>query len=110
MIRVHDVILSEDIATAKFACNITLCRGACCVIADAGAPDKKEEIPVLNKAWKIVEDRVSADANRRVEERGVVFGRDRTGYEMSCVDSGGWVFVEKDENGVATCAIQSASF
>lgn len=110
MIRVHDVIFSEDIATAKFACNISLCKGACCVIGDAGAPVKKEEIPVLNKAWKIVKDRLSTDAVRRVEERGVVFGSDRTGYEISCVDSGECVFVEKDENGVATCAIQSAYF
>lgn len=110
MIRVHDVIFSEDIATAKFACDITLCKGACCVIGDAGAPVKKEEIPVLNKAFNVVKEHLSEEALKRVEERGVVFGSDETGYEISCVDSGECIFVQKDENNVATCAIQSAYY
>src|SRR5690625_7791375 len=98
MIRVHDVILSEDIATVKFACNITLCKGACCVIGDAGAPVKKEDIPVLNKAWKIVKDRLSADANRRVEERGEVCGSEATENNISCVDRDGGVCLWKEKN------------
>ena len=58
MIRVQDVILSEDIATAKFVCDITKCKGACCVVGDAGAPVDREEIPVLNKAFKELKDKL----------------------------------------------------
>ena len=48
----HGGFQTEDIATAKFACDITKCKGACCVVGDAGAPVDREEIPVLNKAFK----------------------------------------------------------
>ncbi|MCC5942387.1 MAG: DUF3109 family protein [Balneolaceae bacterium] len=110
MIRVHDVILSEDIATAKFACNLSRCKGACCVVGDAGAPVSKEEIPVLRKAFKELKSELNPEAIRVAEEKGVVQGDSNSGYEISCIDSGECIFVQKDDAGVATCAIQSAYY
>jgi hypothetical protein len=110
MIRVQDVILSEDIATAKFACDITKCKGACCVVGDAGAPVDRDEIPVLNKAFKQLRDRLDKEALQVVEQKGVVQGDTKRGFEISCIESGECIFVEKMENGVATCAIQNAYY
>lgn len=110
MIRVEDVILSEDIATAKFACNISLCKGACCVVGDAGAPVNKSEIPVLRKAFEQLKERLDPVAVKKAEKEGVVLGDSENGYEINCVDSGECIFVEKDHRGVATCAIQNAYY
>lgn len=110
MIRVHDVILSEDIATARFACNLSRCKGACCVVGDAGAPVSKDEIPVLRKAFKELKGELHPEAVRVAEEKGVVQGNAKSGYEISCIGSGECIFVQKDKAGVATCAIQSAYF
>ncbi len=110
MIRVHDVILSEDIATARFACNLSRCKGACCVVGDAGAPVSKDEIPVLRKAFKELKGELDPEAVRVAEEKGVVQGNAKSGYEISCIGSGECIFVQKDKAGVATCAIQSAYF
>lgn len=110
MIKVQHVILSEDIATAKFACNISRCKGACCVVGDAGAPVNKNEIPVLRKAFKKLKNQLDPRAVEVVNKKGVVQGDNTSGYEISCIDSGECVFVQKDENGVATCAIQNAYY
>lgn len=110
MIRVQDVILSEDIATAKFACNISRCKGACCVIGDAGAPVSKEEIPVLKKAFNELKSQLAPEAVKTAERDGVVLGNQKDGYELNCIDTGECIFVQKDENGVATCAIQNAYY
>jgi hypothetical protein len=110
MIRVHDVILSEDIATAKFACNISVCKGACCVIGDAGAPVSKEEIPVLRKAFRQLRRELAPEAVEVAENQGVVQGDSEKGYEISCIESGECIFVQKNEKGVATCAIQNAYY
>jgi len=110
MIRVHDVILSEDIATAKFACDISKCKGACCVIGDAGAPVDKKEIPVLRKAFRELKGKLNSEAVKVVEKKGVVQANSNGGYEISCIESGECVFVQKDENGVATCSIQHAFY
>ena len=110
MIRVQNVILSEDIATAKFACNLSRCKGACCVVGDAGAPVSKNEIPVLHKAFRELRDELDPEAVEVAERDGVVQGNSRNGYEISCIESRECIFVKKDENGVAACAIQSAYY
>ncbi len=110
MFRVDDVILSEDIATSKFACNITLCKGACCVVGDAGAPVSKDEIPILRKAYRKLKDRLAPKAVEIVEKEGVIKGDSESGHEINCVDNQECIFVQKDKNGVATCAIQNAYY
>ena len=110
MIRVQDVILSEEIATAKFACNISKCKGACCVVGDAGAPVSKDEIPILRKAFRKLKSRLDSEAVQKAEDEGVVLGNSEDGYEINCIDSGECIFVEKNEDGVATCAIQNAYY
>lgn len=110
MIRVQNVILSEEIATAKFACNLSRCKGACCVIGDAGAPVSKNEIPVLHKAFRELKGELHPEAVEVAERDGVVQGNSKNGYEISCIDSGECIFVQKDKNGAATCAIQSAYY
>lgn len=110
MIRVQDVILSEDIATAKFSCNISLCKGACCVVGDAGAPVNKNEIPILRKAFRELKNGLDAEAVDVAERDGVVQGNSEKGYEISCIGSGECIFVQKDKNGAATCAIQNAYY
>lgn len=110
MIRVRDVILSEDIATAKFACNISRCKGACCVIGDAGAPVHKNEIPALRKAFNLLKDELDPKAVETAETQGVVSGNTEKGYEINCVDTGECIFVQRDQNGAAVCAIQNAFF
>jgi len=110
MIRVRDVILSEGIATAKFACNISRCKGACCVIGDAGAPVSKQEIPVLRKAFRKLKDKLSPEAVKVGNEIGVIQGDSENGFEISCVDTGECIFVQKNKNGEATCTIQNAYY
>jgi len=44
MFKVENTILADDIATAKFSCDLSRCKGACCVVGDAGAPVVKSEI------------------------------------------------------------------
>lgn len=108
MIRVQNVILSEDIATAKFACDLPRCKGACCVIGDAGAPVGKHEIPVLRKAFRRLKNELDSEAGEVAERVGVVQGSSKSGYEITCIKSGECIFVKKDEDGIAKCAIQTA--
>jgi hypothetical protein len=110
MIKVGDIILSDDIATQKFACDTPICKGACCVVGDAGAPVSKDEIPVLHKAYHTLKDELRPEAIAVAEKDGVVIGSKEKGYEISCVDSAECIFVNYDEQDVAYCTIQKAFF
>jgi hypothetical protein len=38
MIAIDNVLLSDEIVSEQFVCDLTKCKGACCVDGDAGAP------------------------------------------------------------------------
>ncbi len=107
MFFVRDTILSDDIATYKFACDLGRCKGACCVVGDAGAPVKGSELPVLRRAWDQLKGRLRPEAVAVVESEGL-YKNNGQGYELSCTDGAECVFVVYDEHRVATCAIQQA--
>ena len=110
MFKVRNTILSDDIATAKFACDLPRCKGACCVIGDAGAPVSKDEIPVLHKAYRMLKDELMPESVEVAERDGVVIGSEKAGYEISTIRTEECIFVKYDENEVAYCAIQKAYF
>jgi hypothetical protein len=47
MFQLGKTIVSEDILSKDFVCNLTACKGACCVNGDAGAPLSLEETTIL---------------------------------------------------------------
>ena len=47
MIQVEDKIIALDIFKKHFVCDLNLCKGACCVEGDAGAPLTKDEEIIL---------------------------------------------------------------
>ena len=110
MIKVGDIILSDDIATKKFSCDLPKCKGACCVVGDAGAPVSREEIPVLHKAYRELKNELRPESIEIAENDGVVIGTKEKGYEISCVNGAECIFVNYDEQDVAYCTIQKAYF
>ena len=38
MFQLQKTIVSEEILEKDFVCNLSACKGACCVDGDAGAP------------------------------------------------------------------------
>ena len=51
MVQVEDKIVSFDIFEKQFVCDLSACKGACCVDGDAGAPLTYEELDVLSKIF-----------------------------------------------------------
>lgn len=107
MFRVEDTILSDDIATAQFACDLPKCKGACCVVGDAGAPVAEKEVPKLEAAFALLKDELHPLARKTVENHGLV-QESQDGLELSCRDNEECVFVSYGEDDVAYCAIQKA--
>ena len=107
MFEVQNTILSEDIATASFACDLPRCKGACCVVGDAGAPVSEDEIPELEKAYELLKDELHPRARKTVEENNLI-QQTSDAQRISCRDSEECVFVLYGDDDVAYCAIQKA--
>lgn len=108
MIFVEDVVVSDDIPLARFVCHTGACKGACCVVGSAGAPVTDAEIPVLNKAWRLLKDELPQAAREAVVEKGLVRPSPDGDHELTTVGDAECVFVKRSADGVAVCAIQEA--
>ena len=54
IIQVGDVLVSPDVFTECFCCDLDACHGACCVEGDAGAPVTLDEIAAMEDSLDTV--------------------------------------------------------
>lgn len=73
MLQVGDTIVSADCITEKFCCDLSVCRGICCIEGEAGAPVTVEEIAQIENALPAVKDKLSRAALKTIERQGVAY-------------------------------------
>ena len=78
IIQIGDVLVSEDVVCEFFACDYPVCKGACCIVGDSGAPLEEEEIPALERDYPSFCSLMS-DAGRTAAESSGFFAVDREG-------------------------------
>ena len=71
ILQVGDVLISPDILTEQFCCDLEACGGQCCVEGEAGAPVTLEEIDHLEEVLAEVWDDLSPKARAVINREGV---------------------------------------
>ena len=84
ILQVGDVLLSPDIITEYFACDIAKCGGRCCEEGDAGAPVTMEEIAEIEEQLDELWPRLSASAQAAIDKGGVAYA-DPEGELVTCI-------------------------
>lgn len=107
IIQVGDVLVSPDIITEKFCCDLDKCKGECCVEGDAGAPLTMDEIAGIEDALDIVWNDMSASAQAVVDKQGVAYN-DRDGDLVTSIVNGKDCVFTCYENGCCLCALERA--
>ena len=73
IIQVGDVLVSPDIFTEKFCCDLAKCKGRCCIEGDAGAPVTLDEIALMEENVEAVWPDLSASAQAVIDRQGVAY-------------------------------------
>ena len=107
LIEIGDILVSEEVVTEFFACDYAKCRGCCCIIGEAGAPLKEEELEQLEAAYPVYSPLMRAEGRRTIEEKGF-FEVDRDGDLVTPVVPGSeeCAYCHFDEAGNCFCAIE----
>ena len=108
ILEIDNVLVSSDIITEKFCCDLSKCRGICCVEGDAGAPVTLDEIAGIEDSLDTVWGDMSARAQAVVDQQGVAY-TDRDGDLVTSIVGGkDCVFTCYDDNGCCLCALERA--
>ena len=107
MFQLGKTIVSEDILKKDFVCNLSACKGACCVDGDAGAPLSEEETKILAEIYPKVKPFLRKEGIEAIEKLGTsVIGTDGT-LETTLIDEKDCAYVIFDGQ-TALCGIEQA--
>lgn len=107
IIEIDNVLVSTDIFTEYFCCNLDACKGICCVEGDAGAPVTIDEIAGIEDAIDTVWDDLSATAQAVIDKQGVAY-TDRDGDLVTSIVGGKDCVFTCYEKGCCLCALERA--
>ncbi len=109
MIQIDDKLISEEIFSEEFVCNLTKCKGACCVEGDMGAPLEKHEPSILDKIYEKVKPYLTLEGIDAIEKKGTWDIDPHDGdYVTPMIGDRDCVYVTYDERGITKCGIEKA--
>jgi len=107
MIQIDNAILSTDIFSRKFACDIKKCKGACCVQGDSGAPLEEQETIILKNIFPSIKPLMRKEGIESVETQGV-FITDSDGDMVTPLINGRECSYTIFKNGISYCVFEIA--
>ena len=107
MIQVDDKIISLNVFEKHFVCDLSACKGACCVEGDSGAPLLKEEEEILDDIYEKVKPYMRAEGITEIENQGVAVYDADGDLTTPLVNNRECAFVTF-ENGITKCSIEKA--
>ena len=107
MIEIGNKLLSSELFKKEFVCNLSACKGACCVEGNAGAPVEPEEAEILEKIYPKVRQYLTEEGRKSIENQGTsVAGIGELEKPLNNGKECAYVFWGTD--GTALCAIEQA--
>jgi hypothetical protein len=107
MLEIGRTVISSDLITSNFSCDLSICKGACCVSGDSGAPLEKDEVRILDEIYPAIKRYLSPESVKTIEEYGTSV-TDIEGDIVTPLNDGKECAFVVFENEIAFCAIEKA--
>ena len=107
MLQIDDTLISSDVLEKKFICDLSKCKGACCIEGDSGAPLTPEEQDVIEKNMPIISKYITPEGRKAIEAQGVWF-IDQEGDTVTTLIEGAQCAFTVFDGDVAKCGIEKA--
>ena len=107
MFQIGKTIVSEDILEKEFVCNLSACKGACCVDGDAGAPLSEAETKILESIYPKVKPFLRKEGIAAIETQGTWRKGTDGDLETPLIDEKDCAYVIYDGK-TALCGIEQA--
>lgn len=107
MLEVDNKIISLDVFKEYFSCNLSHCRGACCVEGNSGAPLEEDEVDILEAEYEAYKPYMKPEGVAAVEEQGFMVVDTDGEYTTPLIGDAECAY-SFEEDGITFCAIERA--
>lgn len=108
LLEIGGRIVTGDILTECFCCDLTLCKGICCVEGDSGAPLEEEEASILREEYANYSEYMTAAGREAVREQGFSVLDEEGELTTPLVGNAECAYAFR-EGGVTFCAVERAA-
>ena len=108
MFQLQKTIVSEALIEKDFVCNLSRCKGACCVAGEAGAPLEQEEGRLLKEIYPTLKPYLREQGILAIENQGTSVVGDFGELETPLVNQLECAYLIFNEKGTALCGIEEA--
>ena len=108
MIQIDRAILSTDIITEKFVCDLNECKGICCIDGDSGAPLEQNELQILENIYNVVKEYLTPRGIEEIKKQGKYIIDSDGDYVTPLIDNAECAYTIFEKDGTAKCGIEKA--
>jgi len=108
MVIIDNVLISDDIISEQFVCNLTACKGACCKLGDFGAPVTATEIDQIETNLQKINNELSNTSSLSTRADFVTTYSEKHFLGTALQSDGSCVFMTVNELGINQCGIESS--
>lgn len=108
MFQLGKTIVSEDLIEKEFVCNLTACKGVCCIEGEAGAPVTEEEIEILKTIYPTIKPFLRPEGIAAIDQQGTHVANEWGELETPLVEGNECAYVTFTDKGIASCGIEDA--
>ncbi len=108
LVEIEDKIVSTQIFERQFVCDLSACKGACCIEGNGGAPVTKEEVEIIEAHLDKILPFMRPEGIEAIEAQGVVYEDEDFEPATTLVKGKECAFVYFDQTNTAKCAIEKA--
>lgn len=108
MFQLGKTLVSEEILEKDFVCNLSACKGACCVDGNAGAPLDDKETEILVDIYADVRPYLRPEGIAAIEKQGAFVKGEDGEWETPLVNDSECAYVVFSDNGTAKCGLEEA--
>ena len=107
MFQLGKTIVSEEILERDFVCNLSACKGNCCIDGDAGAPLSAEETKIMEEIYPKVKPYLRPEGSAAIEAQGTWVKGEDGDFETTLIEGKDCAYVIFD-GATALCGIEQA--
>lgn len=106
MIQIGDTLVSDELLSEAFVCDLNACKGACCVEGEYGAPLEQEEADELEDKAAQIAPYLSEKSRKAIAQQGAWVKGEDGDLETPLMPSGHCAYVIEDENKTLKCGLE----
>ena len=107
MIQIGSTLVSDELLTEAFVCDLNACKGACCVEGEYGAPLTRDEANELAALQDQIAPYLSEEGKATIADQGAWVTGEDGDLETPLMPTGHCAYVIEDADKKLKCGLES---